>query len=164
MGVNARGQEEEAPAAPAEPDVAQIEVELEQKMEELGELSSDSREESDIVRADCVRQKYARAQETMELATTELLIIRDSSTSAQARAFAIEKLEAANERLGGMVDGAKACQGVLVPQENENVTKNDKDEQNPVPNVDPSKPPLKPDGTPPEGLDTTQMVVPSPTM
>lgn len=167
VGTDAYGEPPATDARSAQRDarsVAEIQRSLEQTLQAMGELAAESREESDIVRADCIRQKNARAEETMELATNEILVIRDSGTSEQARAFAIEKLQAADERLSTLATEARACSGVLEPEDEDGVTSNDQDEANPVPVADPTTPPFLRPTLPPLDPDTRPPVVASPTL
>ena len=76
------------------PGASSLRAQMESSMSQIGELAVDARQDEDLVRATCVLDKQDRANDVMDLGTSELLIIRDSGTSDQARAFALEKLEA----------------------------------------------------------------------
>ncbi len=159
--------EQPAPAAePASPATAAVSVptvqrDMETDMAAIGELASDAKRDSDLVRAACVLDKQERAQGVMELATGELMIIRDTSAGADARGFAVEKLQAASERLGDLVSQARECVGDKTPEISDDETRNQVDEEPTIPVADPTvgggagggKPPPVPppvdDGQPP---------------
>jgi hypothetical protein len=141
--------------------VATIRADIEASMAELGSLSEEARSDSDLVRAACVLDKQDRAQGVMELATGELLIIRDSNADAQSRQFATQKLDAASDRLDALVAAAKECSGDKSPEVDDDETDNAADEVPYVPELDPTKsggtppprstpvPPAVDDGRPP---------------
>lgn len=141
--------------------VPKIRRDMEQNMSELGDLASDAKRDSDLVRAACVLDKQERAQGVMELATGEILVIRDEGSSAESRGFAAEKLEAASDRLDGLVEQARECAGDKTPELSDDETRNELDEQPTIPIPDPTvgggagggKPPAVPppvdDGMPP---------------
>ncbi len=97
----------------------------------------------------------------MELATGEMLVIRDQSASNEARSFAAEKLQAASERLDDLVEQAKECAGDKSPEDSDDETRNEVEEEPTIPIADPTlgggvggtKPPRLPppvdDGMPP---------------
>ncbi|MCA9654366.1 MAG: hypothetical protein KC501_30880 [Myxococcales bacterium] len=134
---------------------------MEANMAVLGDLASDAKRDSDLVRAACVLDKQERAQGVMELATGELLVIRDANAGADARGFATEKLVAASQRLEGLVEQARECVGDKTPEQSDDVTRNEVDESPTIPIPDPTvgggagggKPPGMPppvdDGMPP---------------
>ena len=99
----------------------------------LGDLASDAKRDSDLVRAACVLDKQERAQGVMELATGELLVIRDANAGADARGFATEKLVAASQRLEGLVEQARECVGDKTPEQSDDVTRNEVDESPTIP-------------------------------
>lgn len=135
----------EAQSAATKP-VALVRQDLEANMAELGELASAARQDTDLVRAACVLDKQDRAQGVMELATSELLVIRDSAATEQQRAFAAEKLAAASERLGSLVEQAKECTGDKSPEVEDDLTDNDAEVVPLVPEADPTQS----GGTPPQ--------------
>lgn len=165
----------EAPAAPTEapPDgttaappatstisVPVVRRDMESKMSALGELASDAKRDADLVRAACVLDKQERAQGVMELATSEMLTIRDSSASTEARSFAVEKLAAAAERLDDLLGQAKDCMGDKTPEVSDDETRNQLQQDPTIPIADPTAgggsgggkptpPPPVDDGTPP---------------
>lgn len=153
------------PAAPTKP-VATIRRDLEANMAELGELAAQARRDTDLVRAACVLDKQDRAQGVMELATSELLVIRDANANAQSRQFATEKLSAASDRLGDLVEQAKTCTGDASPEVTDDETNNDADEVPLVPEADPTQsggtPPPGPSPTPPTVDDGRPPTVGSP--
>ncbi|MCA9701275.1 MAG: hypothetical protein KC431_27380 [Myxococcales bacterium] len=110
---------------------------MESGMAEIGELAVEARSDDDLVRATCVLDKQDRANDVMDLGTSEMLIIRDVNTSDQARGFALEKLEAASMRIDKLVEEAKACSGQQGPEDQVDITRNDS-EESPVIFQDPS--------------------------
>lgn len=135
--------EGEAKAAPAARSTSTVSVpavrrDMEDDMSAIGDLAADARRDADLVRAACVLDKQERAQGVMELATGEMLIIRDESASAQARGFAVEKLQAAAERLDDLVEQAKECIGDKSPEASDDVTNNDVEEDPTIPIADPT--------------------------
>lgn len=149
--------EAEAPAQASPPvSVPGIQRDMEDGMSKLGDLASDAKRDSDLVKAACVLDKQERAQGVMELATGEILVIRDQSASGEARTFAAEKLQAASERLDDLVEQAKECVGDKTPEESDDETRNEADEDPLIPILDPTSmapgnvvPPPVDDGVPP---------------
>lgn len=149
------------PPAPSNISVPKVRRDMETNMATLGDLASDAKRDSDLVRAACVLDKQERAQGVMELATGELLVIRDPSASADARSFAAEKLAAASQRLEALVKQARECAGDKTPEKSDDVTRNEVDEDPSIPYPDPTigggagggkPPPIPPpvdDGIPP---------------
>lgn len=115
------------------PAASSLRAQMEAGMAEIGELAVEARTDEDLVRATCVLDKQDRANDVMDLGTSELLIIRDPGTSEQARSFAIEKLDAAAGRIEKLVDEAKACSGRQGPEDEVDVTRNEADEPRTVP-------------------------------
>jgi hypothetical protein len=111
---------------------------MESGMSQIGELAVQARGDQDLVRATCVLDKQARANDVMDLGTSELLIIRDSGTSEQARAFALEKLEAASARVDKLVTEAKECSGQAGPEDKVDVTRRVSDEPDTIPILNPT--------------------------
>jgi hypothetical protein len=133
---------------------------LEEGMQTLGELAQRARSDTDLVRAQCVLDKQERAQGVMEVATGELLLLGDSSATQQQKAFAVEKLAAATERLDLLVDAARTCTGDTSPEETDDVTHTDVDESSAIPVADPTVPAESP--VPPPIDDSRPPVVASP--
>jgi hypothetical protein len=133
---------DEAPApdeaAASVPAVSSIRAQMEAGMAEIGGLAATARNDQDLVRATCILDKQERANDVMDLATSELLIIRDPNTSEQARGFASEKLEAAGQRIDKLVADAKACSGQEGPEDSVDITRNDADEPSEIPLLDPT--------------------------
>lgn len=125
-------------AAAAVPAVSSLRAQMESGMSEIGELAIQARTDEDLVRATCILDKQERANDVMDLGTSELLIIRDPNTSEQARGFAVEKLEAAATRIDKLVSDAKACAGQQGPEDTVDITRNDADEPSEIPVMDPS--------------------------
>ena len=154
-----------APAASTKP-VAVIRQDMEARMGELGDLAANARRDTDLVRAACVLEKEERAQGVMELATSELLVIRDSAATEQQRAFAAETLAAAAERLDSLVKQAKECTGDGSPEVEDDLTDNDESVVPLVPEADPTQSggtPPQPTPVPPSVDDQRPPTVGSPT-
>lgn len=105
--------EETAAAATQAPAVSAASARgtIERGMTELGTLLVKARQSGDVVRVACVQDKRDRADVILEVATGEILVLQDPGADAQSRAFAGEKLSEAADRLSGLVDQARACQG-----------------------------------------------------
>jgi hypothetical protein len=91
-----------------------------------------------VVRAACLIDKQDRGGEVMELVTTEVLVVQDAGSTDQQRVFAAEKLSALSERMGGLVDQARACAGDASPEDKDNKTRTEVDERPTVPFADPT--------------------------
>jgi hypothetical protein len=120
------------------PGASSLRTRMEASMGEIGELAAEARGDEDLVRATCVLDKQERANDVMDLGTSELLIIRDPGTSEQARGFAVEKLQAASDRIDKLVEDAKACSGRQGPEDEVDITRNEADEPRTIPIWDPS--------------------------
>ena len=129
------GTDESAASVPA---ASSLRAKMEEGMGHLGELAVEARNDEDLVRATCVLDKQDRANNVMDLGTSELLVIRDPGTSEQARGFALEKLDAAALRIDALVQEAKACSGREGPEEKVDITRNDANEPSEIPILDPS--------------------------
>lgn len=141
--------------------VPAVQREMEADLTKLGDLASDAKRDKDLVRASCVLDKQERAEGVMELATGELLVIRDAAATPEARSFAVEKLQAAASRLDELVQLAKDCMGDQSPEMSDDETKNEVQNSPLIPIADPTvggsvgggKPPVLPppvdDGQPP---------------
>jgi hypothetical protein len=120
------------------PGASSLRAKMESGMSEIGELAVEARGDEDLVRATCVLDKQDRANDVMDLGTSELLIIRDPGTSEQARSFALEKLEAASGRIDKLVTEAKGCSGEQGPEDEVDVTRRDADEPDTIPILNPT--------------------------
>lgn len=120
------------------PDAISLSTRMEEGMAEIGELAVEARADADLVRATCVLDKQDRANDVMELGTSELLVIRDSTTAEQSREFAVEKLDAAAGRIDSLVEEAKACAGQKGPEDEIDITRNDAEEPRTIPMWDPT--------------------------
>jgi hypothetical protein len=120
------------------PAASSLRAKMEGGMAEIGELAVEARNDEDLVRATCVLDKQDRANDVMDLGTSELLVIRDPGTSEQARGFALEKLDAAALRIEKLVEEAKACAGQDAPEDEVDITRNEADEPSEIPIMDPS--------------------------
>jgi hypothetical protein len=112
---------------------------LEQAMASIGRIAADAKARGDAVRAACVLDKQERGQAVMEVATGELLVIGDSSSTPRQRGFAAEKLHAAADRLDGLAEQASLCGGDQTPEDADDVTRNEVDEAQTVPVADPTR-------------------------
>lgn len=120
------------------PGASSLRAKMEAGMSEIGELAVEARSDEDLVRATCVLDKQERANDVMDLGTSELLIIRDPAASEQARGFALEKLDAASGRIDKLVTEAKACSGQTGPEDEVDVTRRDADEPDTIPILNPA--------------------------
>lgn len=125
-------------AAAEVPATSSLRAKMEEGLAQIGELAVEARNDEDLVRATCVLDKQDRANEVMDLGTSELLVIRDPGTSEQARGFALEKLDAAAARISDLVTEAKACSGQQGPEDEVDVTRRESDEPIEIPILDPS--------------------------
>lgn len=125
-------------AAASVPGASSLRAKMESSLSEIGELAVEARADEDLVRATCVLDKQDKANDVMDLGTSELLIIRDPGTSDQARSFALEKLDAAAGRLDKLVAEAKSCSGQTGPEDEVDVTRTGADEPDTLPIVNPS--------------------------
>lgn len=126
----------EPAAVPA--NVAETRAAIEQSMAELGQLASTADSDRDVVRAACVVDKQERGREVMELATSEILIAQDPSSTEQQRNFAGEKLQALGDRMQKLVEEAGACSGDKSPEDKDDKTRTEVDERPTVPYADPT--------------------------
>jgi hypothetical protein len=120
------------------PGASSLRAKMESGMSEIGELAVEARADEDLVRATCVLDKQDRANDVMDLGTSELLIIRDPGASEQARGFALEKLDAAAGRIDKLVIEAKACSGQQGPEDKADVTRREADEPDTIPILNPA--------------------------
>lgn len=120
------------------PDAITSQTRMEEGMAEIGELAVEARAEADLVRATCVLDKQDRANDVMELGTSEMMVIRDGTTTEQSRQFAVEKLDAAAGRIDKLVEEAKACAGQKGPEDEIDITRTDSEEPRSIPIWDPT--------------------------
>lgn len=125
-------------SAASVPAASSLRAKMEEGLAQIGELAVAARDDEDLVRATCVLDKQDRANEVMDLGTSELLVIRDPGTTEQARGFALEKLDAAAVRIDDLVKQAKACSGEEGPEDEVDVTRRESDEPIEIPILDPS--------------------------
>lgn len=118
--------------------VPEIQSKLEGAMAELGALASEAEADGDATRSACVKGWQQKGQDAMEVATSELLVIRDDSTTDLARSFAVEKLAATSERLDAIVSSARKCSGDQSPEENDDEARTEVDETKTIPLEDPT--------------------------
>lgn len=120
------------------PDAITSRTRMEEGMAEIGELAVEARAEADLVRATCVLDKQDRANDVMELGTSELMVVRDTATTEQSRQFAVEKLDAAAGRIDKLVEEAKSCAGQKGPEDEIDITRTDAEEPRTIPIWDPT--------------------------
>ncbi len=113
--------------------------EIEVGMGELTSREEKAQEDNDFARTACVVDKREKGEEVLELATDELLIIRDPSSGEQAQAFALEKLQAAAERMDLLVDEARNCGVSADGVQDEDKARTDEDKEQTIPLEDPSQ-------------------------
>jgi len=111
---------------------------LEAAMADLGSLSQEAKSSGDMVKTACIEDRRTRAKAVMEVATQELLIIRDPNTDAQARTFAEEKLGAAADRMEDMVAEARNCGQNTAPEDEDDKTRTEMDAPETIPIKDPT--------------------------
>lgn len=148
---------EAAAAAPAPvAGVGESRAKIEEAMTELGRLTAEADGDKDVVRVACLVDKQERGSEVMELVTTEVLVVQDGGSTDQQRLFAAEKLSALADRMDGLVEQARACDGDNRPEDKDDKTRTEVDERPTVPYADPTlgggAPPVPPpvdDGRPP---------------
>ena len=119
------------------PAVADSRQRLEDGMASIGKMASKAVNSGDLVRAACVEDKRDSANGVLQLATGEMLVI-NGNESAQAKAFAQEKLGAAADRMDGLVQEAQSCAGDTSPEDVPNETNNEMDAPYTAPPLDPS--------------------------
>ncbi len=137
-----------AEAGPEEPteadrgaDVASVPAlqrRIEAAMSELGALAQAAEADGDATRSACVKGWQQRGQDAMEVATSELLVIRDANTTDLQRSFAVEKLAATADRIEALVDQARKCSGDQSPEEEDDVARTEVDETKTIPLENPT--------------------------
>lgn len=135
--VVAQGPDSAEPAM-AGGDAEQLRQRLEIGMATLSTEEEAAQEKKDFARTACVVDKREKGEEVMELATDELLIIRDPSSGEQARNFAVEKLQAAADRMDLLIDEAKSCGISADRQQDEDKARTDQNKESTIPMEDPS--------------------------
>ncbi|MEM6295305.1 MAG: hypothetical protein AAGA54_28795 [Myxococcota bacterium] len=135
---------------------------LESGLASLGSMAAAAKSDGDASMASCLEDKVARAQDIMNTADAEMLVLKDQSASAQSKAFAAEKLQAAADAMDGVMSAAKGCSGEQELEENDNVTRNELDKTDTIPvedpTISPTEPPLPPpvdQGQPPTAASPT---------
>lgn len=134
---------------------------MENDLAEIGKIAQKVRRDGDLVKIACVTDKQDRAESVMDVATPEIAVIQSESADGSSQVFAGEKLQAAAERLGKLVDEARACTGSPAAQGNTGA-QNQVSESKTVPLEDPTSAPGQgPGGEPP--IDPTRPPIGSPT-
>lgn len=133
---------------------------MEADLEEIGLLAQESREEGELVQLACILDKRDQARAVMEVSTGELIVLGDSESTPEARRFAVEKLDAAGERMAGLLEAARRCgeDGITGREQAADTTL---DAPKTIPVEDPTK---GPGILPPPGDDTRPPYVASPSL
>ena len=121
---------------------------LESSIAKLGQMAEAAKQDGDASLAGCLQDKVTRGQDIMATATPELMVLRDSTASAQSKAFAAEKLQAAADAMDGVMASAKGCSGEQDLESEDNVTRNELDRTETIPVQDPTIAPTEPDVPP----------------
>lgn len=121
---------------------------LESSMAKLGQMAEAAKADGDAAMAGCLQDKVTRGQDIMATATPEIMVLRDSSASAQAKSFAAEKLQAAADAMDNVVSAAKGCSGEQELESEDDVTRNELDRTEQIPLQDPTISPTEPDVPP----------------
>lgn len=138
-GVTLAGPGPETADAPADTGNAEsMRQGIEADMAELTGQEEKAQESKDFARTACVVDKREKGEEVLELATDELLIIRDPSSGEQARTFALEKLQAAAERMDLLVDEARTCGLSADKVDDEKKARTEESKEPTIPMEDPS--------------------------
>lgn len=111
---------------------------LEAGMGELGSLARDAKGQGDMVKTACIEDRRNRAQGVMELATQEMLVVRDAGADEQTKLFAREKLGAAADRMEDMVAEARNCGQDTSPEDADDQTRTVVDDPETIPIKDPT--------------------------
>ncbi|MGH1348866.1 MAG: hypothetical protein ACRBN8_45445 [Nannocystales bacterium] len=125
--------------------VSKAQSRLEGSMAQLGKMAQAAKADGDAQLAGCLEDKVTRAQDIMSTATPELMVLRDSTASAQAKSFAAEKLQAAANAMDGVMASAKGCSGEQELEDRDDVTRNELDKTDGIPIQDPTIAPTEPD-------------------
>lgn len=121
---------------------------LESSMAKLGQMAETAKKDGDVTLAGCLEDKVTRGKDIMATATPELMVLRDATASAQSKAFAAEKLQAAADAMDGVVAAARGCSGEQDLENEDNVTRNELDRTETIPVQDPTIAPTEPDVPP----------------
>ncbi len=147
-----------APAA-ASADVGKVRRSMEKGVTEINTVLTKARKQGDASRIACVLDKRQRAERVMEVATGEIIVLEDSAGETQEKSFAMQKLNAASDKLEELVVQARQCAGEEGPQ-SLNVTQNQLEREDLVPHNDPTAVPSGNPGVPPP-LDPGRPIVSS---
>ncbi len=128
--------------------VASAQSRIESNMAKLGEMAQAAKRDGDAQLAGCLQDKVTRGQDIVATATPETMVLRDSAASAQAKAFASEKLQAAADAMDAVVASAKGCSGDQELESEDDVTRNELDKTESIPVQDPTLAPTQPDVPP----------------
>jgi hypothetical protein len=118
--------------------VPSIQRRLENAVAELGIMAQQAESDGDATRSACVKSWQQKGQDAMEVATSELLVIRDANSTDLQRSFAVEKLDATAERLETIVSQARKCSGDQSPEDEDDVARTEVDVTQTIPLQDPT--------------------------
>ena len=121
---------------------------LEDSMAKLGQMAEAAKRDGDAALAGCLQDKVTRGQDIVATANPEIMVLRDSTASAQSKAFAAEKLQAAADAMDGVMASAKGCSGEQDLENEDNVTRNELDRTETIPVQDPTIALTEPDVPP----------------
>jgi hypothetical protein len=119
-----------------------------QGAETIDDLAEDAKKDQDMPRVNCVEEVQVDAGKVTTLATAEYLRARDPNADAMQRIFAQEKLGAAAQTMGALVDDAKGCT-FASSDEDPTLTANDSKEESLIPTNDPTAIPVTSPDAPP---------------
>ncbi len=128
--------------------VAKAQSRLEASMAQLGQMAQAAKSDGDAQLAGCLEDKLTRGQDITSTATPEIMVLRDSTASAQSKSFAAEKLQAAANAMDDVVASAKGCSGEQDLENEDDVTRNELDKTDAIPIQDPTIAPTVPDVPP----------------
>ena len=118
--------------------VPALQQRIENAVAEIGALAQEAEADGDATRSACVKGWQQKSQDAMEVATGELLVIRDEGSTDMQRSFAVEKLAATADRMEALVDQARKCSGDQSPEENDDEARTEVDETRTIPLQDPT--------------------------
>jgi len=121
---------------------------LESAMAKLGQMAEAAKQDGDASLAGCLQDKVTRGKDILATANPEIMVLRDSTASAQSKSFAAEKLQAAADAMDAVMASAKGCSGEQDLENEDNVTRNQLDRTETIPVQDPTVAPTQPDVPP----------------
>jgi hypothetical protein len=138
-GISLAGPGPDAEPAVAGDSAETLRQQVEAGMTQLAQEEEAAQKSRDFARTACVVDKREQGEEVLELATDEILIIRDPSSGEQARRFAHDKLAAAADRMDLLVEDARTC-GVSAQQlADRDKARTDQNKDSTIPAEDPTQ-------------------------